>query len=151
MTHRTIALLITLALGLLMVPPAAHAQQPTHVPRIGVVTGGGNLGGWLMEIDSMPEGFPKALRQGLRDLGYIEGKNILIEYRGAEGNLDQIPGLVAELVQLQVDVLVSGNGPAIRAAKQVTSTIPIVIAITADPIAAGIVESLARPGGISRG
>jgi putative ABC transport system substrate-binding protein len=100
-----------------------------------------------MEIDAMPEGFPKAFRQGLRDLGYMEGKNILVEYRSAEGHLDRIPGLVAELVQLKVDVLVSGNGPAVRAAKEATSAIPIVMAITADPVAAGIVESLARPVG----
>jgi putative ABC transport system substrate-binding protein len=105
-----------------------------------------------MEIDSMPPGgFAKAFRQGLRELGYIEGKNILIEYRTAAGDLDQIPGLVAELVQRQVDVLVSGNGPAIRAAKAATRTIPIVMAITADPVAAGLIESLARPGGLSRG
>jgi putative ABC transport system substrate-binding protein len=95
----------------------------------------------------MPEGFLKAFRHGLRELGYMEGKNILVEYRGAEGHLDRIPGLVAELVQRQVDVLVSGNGPAIRAAKAATRTIPIVMAITADPVATGLIESLARPGG----
>jgi putative tryptophan/tyrosine transport system substrate-binding protein len=100
-----------------------------------------------MEIDSMPEGFPQAFRRGLRDLGYREGHNILVEYRGAQGHLDRIPGLVAELVQLHVDVLVSSNGPAIRAAKQATHTIPIVMTITADPVAMGLVESLARPGG----
>jgi putative tryptophan/tyrosine transport system substrate-binding protein len=147
MTHRTLALLITLTLALLVAPLAAHAQQPTNVPRIGMVTGGGDPRAWPMEIDSMPEGLPKTFRQGLRDLGYIEGKNILIEYRGAAGHLDRIPGLMAELVQLKVDVLVSGNGPAIRAAKEATRTIPIVMAMTADPVATGIVESLARPGG----
>jgi putative ABC transport system substrate-binding protein len=147
MTHRTIALLITLVLVLLVAPLAAHAQQPTNVPRIGVVTGGGNPGDWPMEIDSMPEGILKAFRQGLRDLGYMEGKNILVEYRRAEGHLDRIPGLVAELVQLKVDVLFSSNGPAVRATKVATRTIPIVMAMTADPVAAGIVESLARPGG----
>jgi|SRR6266850_2481965 len=93
MTHHPIALLITLALALLVVPLAAHAQQSTNVPRIGMVTGGGDPGAWPMEIDAMPEGFPKAFRQGLRDLGYMEGKNILIEHRGAEGNLDRIPVL----------------------------------------------------------
>jgi hypothetical protein len=95
----------------------------------------------------MPSGFPKAFRQGLRELGYLEGTNILIEYRGAGGHLDRIPSLVAELVQLQVDVLVSSNGPAVRAAKQATTTIPIVMALTADPVAMGLIESLARPGG----
>jgi putative tryptophan/tyrosine transport system substrate-binding protein len=75
------------------------------------------------------------------------GHTILVEYRGAAGDLDRIPGLVGELVQRQVDVLVSNNGPAIRAAKAATRTIPIVMAITADPVATGLVESLARPGG----
>jgi putative tryptophan/tyrosine transport system substrate-binding protein len=94
----------------------------------------------------MPEGFPKAFRQGLRELGYLEGDTILVEYRAAEGHLDRIPGLVADLVQLPVDVLVSGNGPAIRAAKAATRTIPVVMAITADPVATGLIASLARPG-----
>ena len=89
------------------------------------------------------EGF----RQGLRDLGYIEGKNILVEYRYIEGKSDRIPSLVAELVQLKVDVLVLGPLPAIRAAKQATKTIPIVMVTTQDPVAAGFVDSLARPGG----
>ena len=86
------------------------------------------------------------MRQGLRDLGHFEGKNILIEYRGAEGKLDRIPSLIAELVQLNVDVLVVATLPAIRAAKQATKTIPIVM-VTGDPVASGIVDSLARPGG----
>ena len=89
----------------------------------------------------------RAFRQGLRDLGYIEGKNILVEYRYIEGKRDRIPGLVAELVQLKVDVLVSGTLPAIRAAKQATKTIPIVMVTTMDPVATGLVDSLARPGG----
>jgi len=89
----------------------------------------------------------EAFRQGLRELGYIEGKNILIEYRYAEGNLDRLPGLVAELVQLKVDVLIVINLPAIRAAKQATKTIPIVIVTSVDPVATGLVDSLARPGG----
>ena len=89
----------------------------------------------------------EAFRQGLRDLGYIEGKNILIEYRYVEGNQDRIPSLVAELVQLKVDVLVSAVYPAIRAAKQATKTIPIVMVITQDPVETGLVDSLARPGG----
>jgi putative tryptophan/tyrosine transport system substrate-binding protein len=122
-------------------------QQPTNVPRIGYVTGGGDPGGWPLEIDAMPRSFLKVFRQGLRELGYIEGHNILIEYRGAGGHLDRIPGLVADLVHLKVDVLVSNNGPAIRAAKAATRTIPVVMAITADPVTMGLVESLARPGG----
>jgi ABC transporter substrate binding protein len=86
-------------------------------------------------------------RQGLRDLGYVEGKNILIENRNAEGKLELIPILVDELVQLKIDVLVSTNPIAIRAAKQATKTIPIVMVSSADPVATGIVDSLARPGG----
>src|SRR5262249_30321689 len=89
----------------------------------------------------------EAFRQGLRDLGYIEGKNIFVEYRYAEGVVARIPSLVAELVQLNVDVLVSGNFATIRAAKQATKTIPIVIVTAQDPVAAGLVDSLARPGG----
>ena len=89
----------------------------------------------------------EALRQGLRDFGYIEGKNILVEYRYIEGKRDQISSLVAELVQLKVDVLVSGTVPAILAAKQATKTIPIVMVTNVDPVATGIVDSFARPGG----
>jgi putative ABC transport system substrate-binding protein len=115
MPRRTIALLITLALGLLVAPLAVHAQQPTNVPRVGYVTGAGDPEGWPPAIDAMPGGFLRVFRQGLRELGYIEGHNILLEYRAAGGHLDRIPGLVADLVHLKVDVLVSNNGPAIRA------------------------------------
>ena len=89
----------------------------------------------------------EAFQQGLRDLGYIERKNILIEYRYAEGKLDRVPGLIDELVQLKVDVLVSGLLPGILAAKQATKTTPIVMVTTVDPVATGLVDSLARPGG----
>ena len=87
------------------------------------------------------------MRQGLRNLGYIEGKNIVIEYRYFEGKVDRIPSLVAELLQLKLDVVVSVNTLAIRAFKQATKTIPIVIVINDDPVTTGIVDSLARPGG----
>ena len=83
----------------------------------------------------------------MRELGYLEGHTILVEYRGAAGDLDRVPSLVADLVQRQVDVLFSNNGPAIRAAKAATRAIPIVMAITADPVTTGLVESMARPGG----
>ena len=89
----------------------------------------------------------KIFRQGLRDLGYIEGKNILVEYRYAEGNRDRMPGIVAELVQLKVDVLFSTQAIVVRAAKEATKTIPIIMAITPDPVATGLVDSFARPGG----
>jgi putative tryptophan/tyrosine transport system substrate-binding protein len=114
---------------------SAEAQQGTKIPRIGYVIGSG------------PGPLVEAFRQGLRDFGYIEGKNILVEYRYAEGNRDRIPGLVAELVQLKVDILVSPTGTAILAAKQATKTIPIIMVIIQDPVATGLVDSLARPGG----
>ena len=89
----------------------------------------------------------EAFRDELRDLGYVEGTNIVIEYRSADGKPDRVPSLVAELVKLKVDVLVSGDDPTIRVAKQATKTIPIVMVINQDPVATGLVDSLARPGG----
>ena len=118
---------------------STEAQQPKKVPQIG----------YLVPSDdpSTPRPPVEAFRQGLRDLGYIEGKNILVEYRYAEGKQDRIPSLLAELVQLKVDVLVVTSLPAIRTATQATKTIPIVMVTTADPVATGLVDSLARPGG----
>ncbi len=116
----------------------AEAQQPKKVPRIGYVSATGDP----KTAGPQVEGF----RRGLRDLGYIEEKNILVEYRYIEGKSDSIPSLVAELVQRKVDVLVLGPQPAIRAAKHATKTIPIVMVTTQDPVAAGFVDSLARPG-----
>jgi ABC-type uncharacterized transport system substrate-binding protein len=115
----------------------AEAQQPGKIPRIGYVTAGGSPN---------DRGF-MAFREGLRNLGYIEGKNVVIEFRSAEAKLDRIPSLVAELVQLKVDVLVSSSQPGTRAAKQATKTIPIVMVASFDPVATGIIGSLARPGG----
>jgi putative ABC transport system substrate-binding protein len=115
-----------------------EAQQPTKIPRIGYVSGTGsatNQGPYI-----------EALRQGLRDLGYVEGKNIAIEFRGAKGKNEEIPNLVKELVQDKVNVLVVPIPSAVRTAKQATRTIPIVI-VGGDPVADGIVDSLARPGG----
>src|SRR5574341_984084 len=117
----------------------AHAQQPAKIPRIGYVSGTGD--------PSNPGPYVEALRQGLRDLGYVEGKNFAIEYRGAEGKVEPIPSLVAELVQLKVDVLVVPLISAIRAAKQATKSIPIIMVTQVDPVATGLVDSLARPGG----
>ena len=114
----------------------AGAQQPAKVPRIGYIAPTG------------PENTNyAAFLRGLRDLGYIEGKNILVEYRSMEGNRDRIPSLMAELVQLQVDILVSPNAPTILAAKQATRTIAIVMVVNTDPVASGLVDSLAHPGG----
>jgi putative ABC transport system substrate-binding protein len=117
----------------------AAAQQPKKIPRIGFVTPIGD--------PNTPGPQVEAFRQGLRDLGYIEGKNIVVEYRYTEGKGDRNPSLVAELVQLKVDVLVVPGPGAIRAAKQATKTIPIVILSQEDPVAAGYIDSLARPGG----
>ena len=124
---------ILAAVVLLAVAVIAEAQQPKKVPQIGFVPGSG--------------GSNNPFRQGLRDLGYIEGKNIQIESRSMEGTVDSIPSLVAELVRLKVDVLVLVPLLAIRAAKQATKTIPIVMVTTVDPVVTGIVDSLARPGG----
>jgi len=123
---------------LLAVAVLAEAQPQAKIPRIGYVSGTGD--------SSNPGPYVEALRQGLRDLGYVEGKNIVIEYRGAEGKSERMPSLVTELVELKVDVLVLTIG-AILAAKQATKTIPIVMVTQVDPVATGLVDSLARPGG----
>ena len=96
---------------------------------------------------STPGPSVEVFRQRLRDLGYVEGKNIVVEYRYVEGNVDRIPTLVTELVELKVDVLVVGTLVGIRAAKRATNMIPVVMVTTQDPVATGIVDSLARPGG----
>jgi putative ABC transport system substrate-binding protein len=122
--------------GLLAAPLAAEAQQAAKIARIGY------LAGSLAGAPHMPEAF----RQGLRDLGYIEGRNVVIEYRDAEGKLERLPALAAELVALKVDVIVAGNTRAALAAKQATRTLPIVFTNASDPVASGLVTSLARPG-----
>jgi len=126
---------VALSAMLLVFSVRAEAQQPATVPRIGFLSSTDNRFSF------------ESFRQGLRDLGYIEGKNIVIEYRTAEARQDRIPGLVAELVQLKVDVLVSTSQRAIERTKQATKTIPIVMLANFDPVATGIVDSLARPGG----
>jgi putative ABC transport system substrate-binding protein len=129
------AFLGALASGLLAAPLAAQAQPPPgKAARIGVL---GDVASFLDE----------AFRQGLRELGYVEGQNIAIEYRSPAGKYERLPGLAAELVRLKVDVIVAASPPATEAAKQATSTIPIVFTTSGDPVAAGFVASLARPGG----
>jgi putative ABC transport system substrate-binding protein len=128
---------ILLVVVLLAVAVIAQAQQGKKAPQtIGFPQGG-----------ATPASLVDAFRQGLRELGYVEGQNILIQYRRAEGNLDQIPALVAELIQLKVDVIFTANTPAALAAKKATLSIPIVIVAASDPVEAGLVDSLARPGG----
>jgi putative ABC transport system substrate-binding protein len=115
-----------------------QAQQPTKVPRIGY------LGGVPPSANAARI---EAFRQGLRELGYVEGKNIVIEWRHAETKLDRLPALAAELVRLKVDIIITGGAPATRSAKEATVTIPIVMAQDTDPVGNGFVASLARPGG----
>jgi putative ABC transport system substrate-binding protein len=130
---------LTLCAMLLALCSSAVAQQPGKIPRIGIVSGAGN--------PNEPGSSIKIFRQALQDLGYFDGKNILFEYRYTEGDRDRIPGIIAELINLKVDVLFSTQAIVVRAGKQATKTIPIVMAITPDPVAAGLVDSLARPGG----
>jgi putative ABC transport system substrate-binding protein len=132
--------IVALCATLFALSYSAHAQQPKKVPRIGYLSG----------VDPARESIrSEAFRLALRELGYIEGQNIAIEYRYAEGKRDRYPELAAELVCLKVDIIVGPSGSApIRAAKNATRTIPIVMmSLAADPVEAGFVESLARPGG----
>jgi putative tryptophan/tyrosine transport system substrate-binding protein len=128
----------SLAGGLLATSAAAEAQQAAKVPRIGYLTG---------SLAANPH-LPEAFRQGLRDLGYVEDRNVVIEYRSAEGKLERLPALAAELVALKVDVIVAAAGTVTAlAARQATGTLPIVFIGAGDPVSAGLVTSLARPGG----
>jgi putative ABC transport system substrate-binding protein len=124
---------------LVVVVAVVEAQQPTKVPRIG----------YLSSFDPATESTrAEGIRLALRDLGYTEGQNIAFEYRYAEGKLDRFPELAAELVHLKVDIILSGVARLIRAAKNATKTIPIVMMGSGlDPVEAGLVESLDRPGG----
>ena len=133
------AFLRSVALGVLVPPLAADAQQPAKAPRIGLLSE-------FSPADSAL--WYEAFRQGLRNLGWVEGKNINIDYRYTEGRHDRLPGLAAELVNLRVDIIVTVTTPVALAAKNATRTIPIVMAsVGVDPVGAGLVESLARPGG----
>jgi putative tryptophan/tyrosine transport system substrate-binding protein len=133
-----IGLILTLALGILVAPLAAEAQPPKHVSRLG-----------YLSAASAERDKPRlaGLQQGLHELGYVEGNNLLIERRYAAGQFAKLPDLAADLIQLKIDVLVVGDAPAAQAAKEATSTLPIVMTGTADPVGAGLVASLARPGG----
>jgi len=135
------ASIVRLALGVLLVALSlpATAQQSEKVYRIGILAGSAQAFGWQPRNE--------ALQQGLRELGYVEGKNLLLEYRYAEGNVARFPELAAELVRLNVDLIVASGQPAVQAAKQATPTIPIVMTVPTDPVATGLVESLTRPGG----
>jgi len=130
--------LIPLLLALLAAPLAAEAEQAAKIARIGYLA---------FNLAAAPH-LQEAFRQGLRDLGYVEGRNVVIEYRDAEGKIERLPALAAELVALKVDVILAATGtPQALAAKQATRTTPIVFTSVADPVTSGLVTSLARPGG----
>jgi putative ABC transport system substrate-binding protein len=129
-----------LLLSLLVVPLAAAAAQPREkVPRVGYLL--------LASHDPIRQRYLEAFRQGLRELGYVDGQNIAIESRSAEGKHDRLPALAADLVRSKVDVIVVTSGAATQAAQQATTTIPIVMTTVADSVGSGLVASLARPGG----
>jgi putative tryptophan/tyrosine transport system substrate-binding protein len=140
MTRRTIGFFVTLAFTLLVAPLAADAQQATTVHRVGRLLSAGSPA-------AGPDPSFEAFRQGLRELGYVEGQNVVIADRYAEGSPERLRDLATELVRLPVDVIVAEGAAAIRAAQQATRTIPIVMAATGDPVGQGFVASLARPGG----
>jgi len=135
MTIKLIAIFLS---ALILVPPSfIQAQQAAKIPRIGIL---------IPASASSYSARLEALRQRLRELGYVEGKNIVIEYRSTDGKRERLPDLAAELVRLKVDVIVT-TGTAILAAKKASATIPIVFAVATDPVGSGLVSSLARPGG----
>ena len=138
MMIRGVALVAVLAVSLVAAPLAAEAQQATKVTPIGYLSFP-SLSANTARIE--------AFRQGLRELGYVEGKNIVIEWRSADGKVDRLPALAAELVRLKVAVIVTSGGALTRRAKEATSTIPIVMTNDPDPVGDGFVASLARPGG----
>ena len=130
------AFLGTIAGGLLVTPLGAGAEQTPKVYRVGVLSGA-----------ALRSEITGAFEQGLRDLAWVTGRNLVIEYRSAEGHLDRLPGLAAELARLRVDLLVAVAAPETSAAKRATSAIPIVFMFHGDPVGTGDVQSLARPGG----
>jgi putative tryptophan/tyrosine transport system substrate-binding protein len=136
--NRKLAEVVALGLTFTLCGVGAKAQEPAKIPRIGYLAA------------SPPTASPartEAFRQGLRELGYVEGKNIQIEYRWAEGKVDRLPHLASELVRLNVEVIVTAGPTVVPAAKEATATIPIVMTFDSDPIGNGFVASLARPGG----
>ena len=134
----TVGIIIAIVFGGLLGSLPSEAQLPKKIPRIGFLVPG-SASSYSARIE--------AFRKGLSELGYDKGRNIAIEYRYAEGKFDRLPALAAELVRLKVDAIVTASTPAIQAAMQATRTIPIVMANVGDPVAAGLVASLARPGG----
>ena len=134
MTRQLFCLALCASLFALCLP--AEAQQPAKVPRIG-----------YLSLASKATARDEAFTQALRDLGWVDGQNITIEYRWAANKVDRLPALAEELVSLKVDLIVALATPAIQAARNATKTIPIVMGANADPVGMGFVDSLARPGG----
>jgi putative tryptophan/tyrosine transport system substrate-binding protein len=131
-------LFLALMAGALAAPLASFAQQPAKIARIGFLFAASSQG---------TESQLQAFREGLRELGYVEGKNLQLELRWGEGKLERLPALAAELVQLKVDIIVAVSSPSVIAARQATRTIPIVMPLSSDPVGDGLVASLAHPGG----
>jgi len=141
MSRRVFVLICLLPAVFLPAVPLTGAQQAKKVPRIG----------YLSVTPAGPRPTREAFRQGLGDLGYVEGQSIIIEYRHAADRADRLPGLATELVGLKVDVIVAGGSQAVRAAQQATRSIPIVMTSSSDPVGTGFIASLARPGGNTTG
>ncbi len=137
MSRATRTALAILGLGFLVAAFTAEAQGPRNIPRIGVLAS--------LAEDRAPE-MADAFRRGMRDLGYVQGRTIVIEWRSVGDRPERLPALAAELVKLKVDVIVAPSNTAVAAAKKATATIPIVMVLASDPVALGFVESLARPG-----
>jgi putative ABC transport system substrate-binding protein len=135
---RRIGLAVVLALGLTLAPLAAEAQPAGKVARIGCLLGAAR---------EQTSGLVNAFEDGLRDLGYVPGQNVVIEYRFADGKLERLPQFAQDLVRLKVDVIVTGSNMHVIAAKQATTTIPIVMVYVLDPVGAGLVANVSRPGG----
>src|SRR5215510_8586641 len=138
MRRSAIALIIPLALGFFVAPLTAEAQPASRLPRIGF------LGNSTAALEANLVG---PFREGLRDLGYVEGRNVLIEYRWAEGKYDRFPVLIGELLALKVAVIVTAGTPATLAVKKATTSVPLIMTAVGDPVGTGIVPSLSRPGG----
>src|SRR5215475_4326770 len=134
---RRIGLGVVVVVSVLFAPLAAEAQPTGRVYRLGYLSASGTLN----------NSYAEAFRQGLRDLGWVEGQNIVIEFRSAEGQFDRLHALATELVRLKVDVIAATPTPAAMAAKSATTTIPIVGISLTDPVGLGLIPSLARPGG----
>ena len=129
--------IVAIGLALALGGVEAWAQQTKKIPRIGVLIGG----------PAAARLYDEVFRQGLRELRYVEGQNVVLELRDAEAKAERLPDLAAELVRLKVDVILTSSTPAIQAVKQAAQTIPIVMAFSGDPVGTGLVASLAKPGG----